>query len=799
MPAVPRGGAGCAGEVIPLAHAFQTLTGAGLVLRPDGSAQEAAAALAERGALPYRLKAKEGIALLAGSPLATALALARLRSAERLAAQLLASAAAAIDALAAPLDPYDEAVGRLAGDPLLEEVLADLRRATGGLEAGRRGLGHPRRGRRAGGPGRRGPQAPVSFRVAPQVLAQLRRTLGRLDEDVRRALVAVTDSPAVVDGRVVAGGGFHAVGLAAGMDAAALSLVQAAELAGQRLHRLLDSRFSGLPDQLSPDPGPVTGLVVVHKRAVGALHEARRLAVPASAGQADTSLGQEDAASFAPEAAEQLRRVEQLTREVVACELLAARQAWWLRRDVAGGRAGAACGLPAGTGRARCTGPAPRPRPGPGGRGRWSATSCPCRRPWGGTTSRSVGEGSGNARALADATLTAMRAVAETYLDAASTTPLHPLARAALVEALDEFGDPARLYGRARRARLRLDRSREQLAAALGAAPDELIFTSGGTEAANLAVTGLARAARRRRHLVVSAVEHTSVLAPARALAAQGFELTEVGVDHAGRVDPEELAAAVRDDTLLVCLQHANHEVGTVQPVREAADLAHERGALLLVDACQTVGRLPVDLADLGADLLVGSGHKVYGPPGTGFLVASRRARLRPVLVGDERERRRRAGMENLPGVAAMAAAVLARVAEAPAEHDRLAGLSDRLLAGLATIPEVIVHGDPARRLPHLVAFSVLYIEGEALLLLLDAKGIAVHSGSSCTADTQEPSHVLAAMGAITHGSVRVSFLHDATEADVDRLLEVLPAAVADLREMTELDTQAIERATEGR
>ena len=351
VPAVPRGGAGCAGEVIPLAHAFQTLTGAGLVLRPDGSAQEAAAALAERGALPYRLKAKEGIALLAGSPLATALALARLRSAERLAAQLLASAAAAIDALAAPLDPYDEAVGRLAGDPLLEEVLADLRRAPA-AEAGRRGSGTE-----AGPAGRPGaaprPQAPVSFRVAPQVLAQLRRTLGRLDEDVRRALVAVTDSPAVVGGRVVAGGGFHAVGLAAGMDAAALALVQAAELAGQRLHRLLDSRFSGLPDQLSPDPGPVTGLVVVHKRAVGALHEARRLAVPASAGQADTSLGQEDAASFAPEAAEQLRRVEQLTREVVACELLAARQAWWLRRTSPAGGLGPLAACLRGTGRAR--------------------------------------------------------------------------------------------------------------------------------------------------------------------------------------------------------------------------------------------------------------------------------------------------------------------------------------------------------------------------------------------------------------------------------------------------------------
>jgi histidine ammonia-lyase len=188
----------------------------------------------------------------------------------------------------------------------------------------------------------------VSFRVAPQVLAQLRRTLGRLDEDVRRALVAVTDSPAVVGGRVVAGGGFHAVGLAAGMDAATVALVQAAELAGQRLHRLLDSRFSGLPDQLSPDPGPVTGLIAVHKRAVGALHEARRLTAPASVGQADASLGQEDAASYAPEAAEQLRRVEALTREVVACELLAARQAWWLRgaaRTRGAGWAGPAPGL----------------------------------------------------------------------------------------------------------------------------------------------------------------------------------------------------------------------------------------------------------------------------------------------------------------------------------------------------------------------------------------------------------------------------------------------------------------------
>jgi histidine ammonia-lyase len=352
VPAVPRRGAGCAGEVIPLAHACQTLVGAGLVLGPDGAAREASAALADRGVLPHRLRAKEGIALLAGSPVAAALALARLRAGERLAGQLQASAAAAVDALQAPLDPYDEAVGRLAGDPVLEEVLAGLRRAAGGRAAG------PEPG---GGPGL---QAPVSFRVAPQVLAHLWRTLGRLDEDVRRALTAVTDSPAVVGGRVVAGGGFHAAGLAAGMDGVAVALVQAAELAGQRLHRLLDGRFSGLPDQLSPDPGPVTGLVVVHKRAVGALHEARRLAIPASVGQADTSLGQEDAASFAPEAAEQLRRVEELAREVVACELLAARQAWWLR---AGGPRGGTTPAPGLRALAACLGdlvaPVHRDRP----------------------------------------------------------------------------------------------------------------------------------------------------------------------------------------------------------------------------------------------------------------------------------------------------------------------------------------------------------------------------------------------------------------------------------------------------
>jgi cysteine desulfurase len=300
--------------------------------------------------------------------------------------------------------------------------------------------------------------------------------------------------------------------------------------------------------------------------------------------------------------------------------------------------------------------------------------------------------------------------------------------------------------------------------------------------------------ATARRHLVVSAAEHTAVLAAARLAERRGFEVTEVGVDRHGRVDPAGLAAAVRDDTLLVCLQHANHEVGTVQPVREAAEAAHAHGAALLVDACQAVGRLPERAADLGADLVAVSAHKCYGPPGVGCLVVRGSTGAPPLPLGDELQRRR-AGMENLPGIAAMAAALEARAVEGPAEAPRLQRLAERLRAGLEAIPDLVVHGHPTQRLPHLVAFSVLYVEGEALLLLLDAEGIAVHSGSSCTVDTQEPSHVLAAMGAITHGSVRASFLGDATEADVDRLLEVLPGAVADLREMAELDSQALDRA----
>jgi histidine ammonia-lyase len=298
------------------AHAFPTIIGVGRVLAEDGGVEDAGTALAARGAAPYAPLPKEGIALLAGAPGTVAVAMGRRRAGLALAEQLRIGAAAAISALGAPRGPYSEEAGELAGDPVLEEVLEAIRDLLG-RDAGDAGSGRP--------------QAPVSFRVAPQALAHLDRTLDRLEAELRRALAAVTDSPAFAGGRFVSTGGFHEIGLAAGMDALAVAYAHAGELAAARVHRMLDARFSGLPDQLTPTPGPSCGLVVVHKRMVGAVAELRQLAAPATIGLADTSLGQEDAMTHAFAASEQLRSAEGLVRELVACELLAARQAWHLR------------------------------------------------------------------------------------------------------------------------------------------------------------------------------------------------------------------------------------------------------------------------------------------------------------------------------------------------------------------------------------------------------------------------------------------------------------------------------------
>jgi histidine ammonia-lyase len=313
LPAVPRTDAGSAGEIIPLSHAFGAFLGLGEVLA-GATAEPAAEALQARGVAPYEPAPKEGIALLAGAPGVLALTVARRRDACTLARQLTVCWACAIDALGAPLGPYEPSLGTLAGDPILQGVLERLAVLLEGARAERTVT-----------------QAPVSFRVIPQVLTHIHRVLDRTAEDSRRALGAVMDSPAFHEGRFISTGAFHELGLAAQLDSLGVALVHAAELCAQHIHRLLDHRFSGLPDQLTGSPGSQAGLVVVHKRAVGAVHRLRTIATPSTIGLADTSLGQEDAMTFGFEAAEKLRTVEGTLRDVIACELLVCRQAWWLR------------------------------------------------------------------------------------------------------------------------------------------------------------------------------------------------------------------------------------------------------------------------------------------------------------------------------------------------------------------------------------------------------------------------------------------------------------------------------------
>ncbi|MFD7610240.1 cysteine desulfurase/sulfurtransferase TusA family protein [Streptomyces sp. NPDC059828] len=363
------------------------------------------------------------------------------------------------------------------------------------------------------------------------------------------------------------------------------------------------------------------------------------------------------------------------------------------------------------------------------------------------------------------------------YFDSASSAPLHPVARQALQAALDEgWADPARLYREGRRARLLLDAAREAAADAVGCRPDELVFTGSGTRAVHAGLAG-AMAGRRRtgRHLAVSAVEHSSVLH-----AAEGFDVTEVPVDRAGAVSPGDFGAALRPDTALAALQSANHEVGTVQPVAEVAGVCRAAGVPLLVDAAQSLawGRVEGDWS-----LLTGSAHKWGGPAGVGLLVVRKGVRYASQDPADERESGRAPGFENIPAIVAAAASLRAVQDEAVAESARLRALIDRIRARVPElVPDVEVVGDPVRRLPHLVTFSCLYVDGETVLHELDRAGFSVSSGSSCTSATLAPSHVLRAMGVLSEGNVRVSLPPGTAEGDVDRFLEVLPEVVAGVR-----------------
>jgi len=381
------------------------------------------------------------------------------------------------------------------------------------------------------------------------------------------------------------------------------------------------------------------------------------------------------------------------------------------------------------------------------------------------------------------------------YLDHNATSPMHPEV-AALVSRLltGEFGNPSSVHTFGQRAKAVLDEARSQVAALIGAEPGDVVFTSGGTEADNFAIRGAAEALEPagRRHLIASSIEHEAVLTTIKALEKRGWSATLLPVGQSGIVEPDALAEAMRDDTALVSVMHANNEIGTIQPVRELAEIAHARGALFHTDAVQSVGKIPVSVRELGVDLLSLAGHKFNGPKGTGALWMKRGTRLTATMTGGRQERNRRAGTENVPALAGLGLAceIAGRqIAGIPSKIDGLAALRDRLEAGvLASVPDTAVNGARDRRVPNTTNISFEGIEAESLLIALDLEGVAVSTGSACSSGSLEPSHVIKAMGLPHHrgtSSIRFSFGLGNTEAEVDFVVTRLPELVSKLRSLT--------------
>jgi cysteine desulfurase len=372
------------------------------------------------------------------------------------------------------------------------------------------------------------------------------------------------------------------------------------------------------------------------------------------------------------------------------------------------------------------------------------------------------------------------------YLDHAATTPLHPAVLDAMLPHLTEhYGNPSSIHARGRRARQALDEARESIARRLGATPREIVFTSGGSEADNLAIKGIAWAmSARGRHLITSSVEHHAVLHACQVLERSGFEVTYLPVDRYGRVNPADVADAITDRTTLVSVMYANNEVGTVQPIAEIAALCRGAGVRFHTDAVQAAGHLPLDVDELGVDLLTLSAHKIYGPKGVGALYLRRGIALLPQVQGGSQERQRRAGTGNVAGAAGLAAA-LELVARA---ESAVGQLRDALVDGMTAIEGVTLTGHPSERLPGSASFLVERVDGGDLVAALDLEGIEVSTGSACTSGSTEPSHVLLAMGIEPHdaaGSLRMTLGAGTTQAQIERTVEVARAVIRRLRDAT--------------
>jgi len=377
------------------------------------------------------------------------------------------------------------------------------------------------------------------------------------------------------------------------------------------------------------------------------------------------------------------------------------------------------------------------------------------------------------------------------YFDHAATTPVHPEVLEAMLPYFSEqFGNASSLHSYGQLAARAVEEARAQVAELINCDPREIIFTGSGTEADNFALKGIAEKLKSRgNHIITSSIEHHAVEMTCRYLEKRGFHVTYLPVDKDGLVHPEELKKALTDQTILVSVMHANNEVGTIQPIKELAQIAHEKGVLFHTDAVQTVGSIPVDVKDLGVDLLSLSAHKFYGPKGVGALYMRKGVAIEPLIHGGGQERNLRAGTTNVPGIVGLGKAAELAKKELRERLEHNLNLRERLIKGLEErLSDYILTGHRTLRLPGNVSICVQYIEGESMLLLLSAEGFACSSGSACTSGSLEPSHVLLSMGIdpqLAQGSLRITLGRENTVEDVDRFLEVLPKVVERLREMS--------------
>ena len=378
------------------------------------------------------------------------------------------------------------------------------------------------------------------------------------------------------------------------------------------------------------------------------------------------------------------------------------------------------------------------------------------------------------------------------YMDNAATTPVSPAVLEKMLPYFSEcYGNANSIHSIGLDARKALNAARKKVAAALNCNPEEVYFTSGGSESDNWALKGVAFANRKKgNHIITSAIEHHAILHTCEWLEKQGFEITYVPVDADGLVNPADVEAAITDKTILISIMAANNEIGTIEPIEEIAKIAHAHHVLFHTDAVQAIGAIPVDVRAIGCDLLSLSGHKFHGPKGVGALYIKQGTRIDNLIHGGAQERGRRASTENVAGIVGMAEAIELATANIPEKAARISALRDQLIDGLTTLPYVRLNGHRTKRLPGNVNVSVRFIEGESLLLRLDLAGVAASSGSACTSGSLDPSHVLLAIGLpheIAHGSLRLSLSDTTTQEEVDYVLSVLPGIIEYLRDMSPL------------